>query len=64
LRIIYGVEVESENDPNIALVEEGVRILSVLSNAGAYLVDAFPILQYVPAWFPGAQFKRDAAKWR
>jgi hypothetical protein len=21
-------------------------------------------VKYIPAWFPGAQFKRDAAKWR
>ncbi|GJE98983.1 cytochrome P450 [Phanerochaete sordida] len=27
-------------------------------------VDSFPILKHVPAWFPGGQFKRDAAKWK
>lgn len=37
LRIIYGVEVKSENDPNLALVEEGVKILSKFANAGSYL---------------------------
>ncbi|KAG8988322.1 hypothetical protein FRB90_002832, partial [Tulasnella sp. 427] len=29
-----------------------------------YLVDLFPLLRFVPAWFPGAQFQRDARKWR
>jgi len=31
-----------------------------VSKLGAYLVDSLPWLRYVPSWFPGAQFKRDA----
>ena len=27
---------------------------------GAYLVDAFPLLKYIPSWMPGARFKRVA----
>ncbi|EKM49140.1 uncharacterized protein PHACADRAFT_265797 [Phanerochaete carnosa HHB-10118-sp] len=64
LRIVYGMEVESEDDPNLALVEEGIKIVSRIANAGAYLVDSFPIMQHIPAWFPGAQFKRDGARWK
>ena len=30
---------------------------------GAFLVDLIPILKYVPAWFPGAGFKRKASHW-
>jgi hypothetical protein len=30
---------------------------------GAFLVDAMPMLQYVPRWFPGADFKRKAFEW-
>ncbi|KAG8984768.1 hypothetical protein FRB90_005122, partial [Tulasnella sp. 427] len=29
-----------------------------------YLVDLFPLLRFILAWFPGAQFQRDARKWR
>ncbi|KAG8988333.1 hypothetical protein FRB90_002825, partial [Tulasnella sp. 427] len=29
-----------------------------------YLVDLFPLLRFVPARFPGAQFQRDAREWR
>jgi len=32
--------------------------------AGAYLVDAFPILKHIPEWMPGAEFKRKASEWR
>ena len=31
---------------------------------GAFLVDIFPVLQYVPSWVPGARFKKLAQKWR
>ena len=31
---------------------------------GAFWVDFFPILQYVPSWFPGAGFQRKAALWK
>jgi hypothetical protein len=31
---------------------------------GNFLVDVFPFLRHIPAWCPGANFKRLAAKWR
>ncbi|KAG9048562.1 hypothetical protein FS837_012503 [Tulasnella sp. UAMH 9824] len=31
--------------------------------AMGYLVDLFPLLRFIPSWFPGAKFKRDAQKW-
>ena len=31
---------------------------------GQFLVEAFPSLQRLPSWFPGARFKRVAAAWR
>lgn len=30
---------------------------------GKYLAESFPILRFLPSYFPGAQFKRDAAAW-
>ncbi|EKM51547.1 uncharacterized protein PHACADRAFT_212190 [Phanerochaete carnosa HHB-10118-sp] len=64
LKIVYDIEIKPEGDPLIAIIEEGVRVFSRVTVAGAYLVDSFPILRHIPAWFLGAQFKRDAAKWR
>ncbi|KAG7442660.1 cytochrome P450 [Guyanagaster necrorhizus] len=37
--------------------------LAAAGNAGSFLVDSFPVLQYLPSWFPGADFKRKAADW-
>lgn len=28
---------------------------------GKYLVELFPALQYLPGWFPGTGFKKDAS---
>lgn len=36
---------------------------SAATAVGAWLVDIFPALAYVPAWFPGAGFKRTARVW-
>ncbi|KAL0066309.1 hypothetical protein AAF712_006740 [Marasmius tenuissimus] len=32
-------------------------------NPGTYMVDTLPILEHLPAWFPGAGFKRKAREW-
>jgi hypothetical protein len=32
--------------------------------AGRHLIDIFPSLKYVPAWFPGGGFQREAAEHR
>ena len=61
LSMTYSINVRPYNDPNIAIVEEAVVALAELGVAGAFLVDILPILKYVPAWFPGANFHRKAA---
>ncbi|GJE84149.1 cytochrome P450 [Phanerochaete sordida] len=63
LRIMYGIDVQPENDPYIAAVDEAIEAIALTGNAGSYVVDALPILQYLPNWLPGARFKRDAVRW-
>jgi hypothetical protein len=63
LTAAYGADVKLENDPLVNLGENGLDILSLVSRPDAYLVDAIPILRYLPKWFPGAKFKRDAASY-
>ncbi|KAJ3524602.1 hypothetical protein NM688_g8533 [Phlebia brevispora] len=64
LGITYGIQVKPKNDPYIAAAGAAVHGLAVAGNAGAFLVDVIPALKYVPAWFPGAGFKKQAAEWR
>ncbi|KIY47566.1 cytochrome P450 [Fistulina hepatica ATCC 64428] len=63
MKIAYGYEVSDENDPFVSAAEETNRI-SGWALAPGWLVDAFPIVRYVPSWFPLADFKRQANAWR
>ena len=62
--IIYGIEVQESGCYYISLAEEVVRGAKEASIPGAFWVDLFPILAYVPSWFPGAGFQKKAAHWR
>ncbi|KAF8880679.1 cytochrome P450 [Infundibulicybe gibba] len=62
--IAYGIKVEDTNDPYTTIAEEVFAGLAEAGVAGTFLVDLIPILKYVPAWMPGAGFKRKAAHWR
>lgn len=64
MSVAYGYEITSSEDPFIEMAEEAMAMLSNATSPGAILVNALPILQYLPAWFPGAGFKRFANKCR
>jgi len=64
LMITYGYQIQKENDPLVKIAETAVDTFSRATLPAAFLVDTFPILRHFPAWFPGAGFKRTAAKWR
>ncbi|TFK61436.1 cytochrome P450 [Pluteus cervinus] len=63
LSTAYGIEVKPRGDPLVQLAERAMYAISRAGNFGSYLVDFMPILKYIPTWFPGAQFKRDAREW-
>ncbi|KAJ7092623.1 cytochrome P450 [Mycena epipterygia] len=63
LRVVYGYDVQAENDHYVALADEAIQGLTQAINPGSFLVDFLPVLKYVPSWFPGASFKRKAKKW-
>ncbi|KAG2033215.1 cytochrome P450 [Suillus americanus] len=64
LRISHGYEVKENNDPFIDLADRVVASASQATAPGAFMVDILPFLANVPAWFPGAGFKRLAREWR
>ncbi|KAI0350845.1 O-methylsterigmatocystin oxidoreductase [Trametes cingulata] len=63
MEIVYGVIVAESNDRLVATAERASEIFSEVIVPGRYLVELLPSLNYLPAWFPGAKFKRDAAVW-
>jgi hypothetical protein len=64
MKIGYGIAVQESDDPYISIAEEALKGAAEAGVPGAFLVDAFPILKYVPSWFPGAGFQKKAARVR
>ncbi|KZT28757.1 cytochrome P450 [Neolentinus lepideus HHB14362 ss-1] len=52
LKVTYGYE-----------PKEAMKQVSILISPNAFLVDVLPILKHIPAWFPGARFKRIVPEW-
>jgi hypothetical protein len=64
MKIGYGIAVKESDDPYISIAEEAMDGFTKAAVPGAFLVDSFPILKYVPSWFPGAGFQKKAARWK
>ncbi len=59
MSVMYGHDVAPRNDNFVNLVETVMgQILMGAGLSGVSLLYAFPILRFIPAWFPGAGFKR------
>lgn len=63
MRITYGIEVGSVDDEYVSIAEAALAVFSEAFIPGKYLVEMFPILRFLPAWFPGAKFKREGQIW-
>ncbi|KAF8183898.1 cytochrome P450 [Mycena galopus ATCC 62051] len=64
LSVCYGHHVAEQGDDYVKLADQAMAGVGLSANFGTFLVDYIPLLKYVPAWFPGAQFKRDGLRWR
>ncbi|KAJ7092120.1 cytochrome P450 [Mycena crocata] len=61
LRITYGIEVQEEEDPFVTLIEHANDNFNLATAPGAFLVDVFPAMLYIPEFL--APFKRTARVW-
>ncbi|KAJ2917559.1 hypothetical protein MD484_g2877, partial [Candolleomyces efflorescens] len=64
LSMAYGIEMKATDDPYVRLSERAMSGLVLSGTPGRWLVDVLPFLKYVPSWFPGAGWKRQASIWR
>ncbi|KAJ7252570.1 cytochrome P450 [Mycena rebaudengoi] len=64
MSIAYGIDTLPCNDPYMKTAEAVIDAVAQAAMPGRYLVDMIPILKYVPAWFIGAGFKRQAREWK
>ncbi|KAJ7258207.1 cytochrome P450 [Mycena rebaudengoi] len=62
LSTVYGID-GTEAAEYIDIAEKAMHAFACAGNSGAYLVDSLPFLKYVPEFFPGAGFKRQAKEW-
>ncbi|KAF8210916.1 cytochrome P450 [Mycena galopus ATCC 62051] len=63
MSVTYGIKVQTQDDPFIALARDAIHTAADASVPGRFLVDVVPALRYIPEWFPGAGFKRLAKEW-
>ncbi|KAG8214153.1 cytochrome P450 [Butyriboletus roseoflavus] len=64
LKISHGYTVKEDRDPLVEMANNVANNLSMIATPGRFLVDIFPILRYLPEWFPGGGFHKDARRWR
>ncbi|KZT68558.1 cytochrome P450 [Daedalea quercina L-15889] len=57
---VYGHQITSLEDKYINLMDRAMEGTVATGEAGATLIDILPFLKHVPAWMPGAAFKRAA----
>ena len=62
MKIVYGIDVQESDDPYISMAEVALSGVAEAAIPGAFWVDMFPILRYVPSWFPGAGFQKKATR--
>ena len=51
---MYGYDVESIDDPFVTGTDKSVTLGLEFLVPNASLINMFPMLAYIPAWFPGA----------
>ncbi|KAH6908092.1 cytochrome P450 [Coprinopsis sp. MPI-PUGE-AT-0042] len=60
LKLAYGFQIGGRDDKFVDAIDDTMHIIGELSTPGRYFVEVFPILRFLPSWFPGAGFKRHA----
>ncbi|EJD40887.1 cytochrome P450 [Auricularia subglabra TFB-10046 SS5] len=63
LMMSYGIDIDKDSD-YLTLCDAGVQSMVEAGVPGTYAVDWIGWLKYIPAWVPGAHFKRKARDWR
>ncbi|KAJ7250652.1 cytochrome P450 [Mycena rebaudengoi] len=64
LRLAYGYKPAGREDRLMKLINEAMIQWSEMTASGAFAVDVFPILRFVPEWFPFAGWKKKIPKYR
>ncbi|KAF5335042.1 hypothetical protein D9758_017438 [Tetrapyrgos nigripes] len=61
LHLTYGYKIQETGvDPLVNLADEAMADFGDITRPGAYIVELFPFLRNIPAWFPFFSFKKRA----
>ena len=60
--IVYGINITATDDEYILREERAGPTFGQSKVPGAFWVDSFPLLRYVPAWMPGASARKFGAQ--
>lgn len=63
LKVGYDIDVKNPDHPYITNAETALGPILTSSSPGKFIVDFLPFLKHIPAWMPGAGFKRQAQEW-
>ncbi|KAJ7157117.1 cytochrome P450 [Mycena filopes] len=58
LAMTYGYQAKEKEDPLVKLADDALSQFSEATAPNAFAVDVFPLLRYIPEWFPGASWKK------
>ncbi|CAE6535195.1 unnamed protein product [Rhizoctonia solani] len=61
VRLAFGYSPKTQQDPILDLAHDATRYATT-SLGQHWLVNDFPLLKYIPSWFPGAEFRRIAKR--
>ncbi|KAF8998871.1 cytochrome P450 [Cyathus striatus] len=64
LSMVYGLKIKAEDDPYVNLAERVLETINKMITPGAFLVELFPLLAWIPEWIPGTGFHQVAKKGR
>ena len=64
LKITYGINIEDEDNKLIDKVNTALDGITQVMVPGRFAVDYIPLLEHVPAWFPGAGFHAEFERLR
>ncbi|KAH9964763.1 CyP450 monooxygenase [Russula compacta] len=59
--IAYGIDIAPHDDPYVSLAEKALQAVESASITG-WTFDMLPFYIHLPWWFPGASFKKEAAR--
>ncbi|EKM77719.1 hypothetical protein AGABI1DRAFT_114997 [Agaricus bisporus var. burnettii JB137-S8] len=63
MEIIYGMKIKP-GDPYVDNAEKAIEGFNIAGVPGTFFVDTFPVMKYIPSWFPGAGWKKQGLNWR